>query len=221
MSGTGKGFFGSLLDTPAEFVGLLVGLVAAAIAVVVGAACYPFVTSVGSNEIVIEDCGGDLTVWRHPRDEGLHWDGLCRTRTYPAGSFVSFKEPAQGAGADVTLRGSLAVKLPADDDAMRALHRTYGSHAAFIDAAVRPVLLEELRAAAADPAWHEPKGNIVERKLKGALEYGIKRVSPTGAIWTSQEAKRALTEDVRRRLAARTFPPGVTVRFELGFVTER
>jgi hypothetical protein len=220
MSDT-KGFFKSVSETPPEFSSFVIALIVVAAVAVVGAVAYPFVTSVGSNEIVIEDCDGDLTVWRSPRDAGLHWDGLCRTETYHADGFVRFKEPVQGADADVTLRGSVAVKLPSDDEAMRQLHRTYGSYEAFLDTDIVPVVLEELRAAAADPDWHQPKGGYVARKAKDALEYTLKRVSPVGAIWTSPEAKRALTEDVRRRLAARTFPPGVMVRFDLGFVTER
>ncbi|HTK60249.1 MAG TPA: hypothetical protein VL283_03545, partial [Candidatus Baltobacteraceae bacterium] len=60
----------------------------------------------------------------------------------------------------------------------------------------------------------------VERKLKSALEYGLKRVSPNGRIWSAPETKRALTDDVQRRIDARTFPTGVSVRVQLGFVTE-
>lgn len=206
------------------FIELLFEPWALAVIGVVLVACllsYPFLTSVDQGEIVIKDCGGDLTVWRSPQDEGIHWDGLCRTETYGAAAGRKFKEPLPGADVDVMIRGRAYALLPSDDAAMLALHRAYGSEDAFLDQAIMPAVMEDIRAAVADPAWHEPKGNIVERKLKGALEYGIRRISPTGAIWSSHETKRALTDDIRRRLDARAFPAGIQVQVELGFVTER
>lgn len=211
-------------DPQAGFIELLIepwALAVIGVVILVCALAYPFVTSVGRGEIVVKDCGGDLTVWRSPRDEGLRWDGFCRTETYGAVVGVKLSEPLPGADVDVTLRGRAYASLPADDAAVIALHREYGSEDAFVARAIAPAVLEDVRAAVAEPDWHRPKGNIVERKLKGAIEYGMRRVSPTGAVWTSHEAKRALSTDIQRRLDARSFPAGIRVVVDLGFVTER
>lgn len=197
----------------------------AVVAVIVAgsALVYPFLTSVDRGEIVVKDCGGDLTVWKYPKDEGVHWDGLCRTETYFAIDSVSFKEPIVVDGVRYVVRGTATFDLiDFDDDQVKALHRTYGSEAGVSNKVLGQVRIA-LQGAAADPGWAEPKGNIVERKLKGALEYSLKRVSPTGAIWTAPETRQALEREVNRRLIALsgTDDPSLEPTVTLGFTTER
>lgn len=181
---------------------------------------YLFVTDVGTGEIVIKDCGGDLTVWRHPRDAGTHWDGFCRTETYDQVIVIPFKEPVSVDGAWITLRGRFLITLPTDDGTMLGLHRAYVSEAG-LRAAMSPLAFQALREAAAEPSWHQPKGGIVARKAKDALEYAMKRVSPIGAVWTSPEAKHALADAAQQRIDFLMAGTGVSASIELGFVTER
>lgn len=197
-----------------------------AAAIVIGAALLvwlaltPFVTHVGQGEIVVEECGRALTVWRGSREPGFHWDGLCATVAYPQELVMPFSEPIEVDEARVKLRGKVLVRLPADDDGVRELHRKTGSVEA-LTREIAPMAMSEVLSAAADPGWHRTKGNPIERLGKDALEYALRRVSPTGAIWSSHEARHALEADIRRRLQARSFPYGLKADIELGFVTER
>lgn len=200
-----------------------------AVVAAVSSLSYPFLTSVDRGEIVIRDCDGDLTVWRYPKDEGVRWDGFCGVTTYYEIDSVSFKEPVVVDGRRFTVRGTVRFPMPADDAEMRALHEEYGSRAALVDKLVMPAVMAAIHDAAADPTWAQPQGNYVERKLKGAFDYGLKRVSPTGAIWTSHETRQRLQEDLNKRLAFGTPDPGlydkplrrIPLTIELGFVTER
>lgn len=200
-------------------IGPVLGIVLG-IALVVVAILSPFVTSVGPGEIVVEDCGGTLTVWRAPKDQGLHWDGLCSTTTYHEATALSFNRIVEVDDARVKLRGRLIVRLSGDDEAIRAMY-THAASEEMLTEEIVPAAMDDVLAAAADPGWHKPQGGFVARELKGAFEYGLRRVSPTGAIWSTHEAKKALESDMRRRLRERAFPYGLTVDAELGFVTER
>ena len=197
---------------------------ALAISAIIGP--YACLSYVESDESVVKDCDGELTVWRAPEDAGLKWDGLCRTATYDDTLQRKFREEIDVDGARVTLRGRYAVLFRRQHpDDIRDLYRAYGKQEAFMKKVVIPAVREDILAAAADPAWHRPKGGAIKRELKNALEYGLRRVSPTGHIWTSPEARHALEDDIQRRLDERTLsgtmPGGVIVTLQLGFVTER
>jgi hypothetical protein len=183
---------------------------------------YAFVSDVGPDEIIVKDCGGvDQEVWRGHDEGGLQWDGLCRTATYHAYLREGFSERVATDGVDARIRGTIVIMAPVhDEDLLRIYEDMGGSEERFVEA-IWPGIMQDVMAAAADPAWHRPQGGIVKRELKGALEYGLKRVSPTGHLWTAPEARRALQEDIQRRLDARLFPRGVTVKITLGFLTER
>lgn len=183
---------------------------------------YPFFSYVEPDESVIKDCDGELTVWRAPADEGIRWDGFCRTATYDDTLQRKFREEVVADGVRVTLRGRYAVLFPREHpDRIREIYREYGQQDAFMGKAIDPVVREEILAAAGDPAWHRPTGGIIKREIKNALEYGLRRLSPTGRIWTSPEARHALEDDIQRRLDARAFPGKVIITVQLGFVTER
>ena len=49
----------------------------------------------------------------------------------------------------------------------------------------------------------------------------MKRVSPTGAVWSSQEIKKKLRVEMRRHLAETPNPYAIPLDVELGIVTER
>ena len=202
-----------------ELGGLIILSILAILAIVVSLMLWPFVSHVGQDEIVVKSCSGNLTVWRAPDDQGFKWDGFCRTRTYHEGAVVALRESVDVEEAAVTVRAQIKVAYPGDDVLMRALYREY-TEKKFLREAVEPAATEDVRAAAADPAWHEPQGGWAKRGLKTALNYSLQRLSPTGVIWSDPEAKRALEKDIQRRLNARIFPHGVRVKVTLGFVTE-
>lgn len=190
------------------------------VVLVVCALVYPFLTSVDQGEIVIKDCGDrDVTVWRSPADDGVHWDGFCRTETYYGSDTRSFKEPIVVDGVHYTVRGTATFGVShLLDRQIVELHRRYGSADALYQAIVLSPIHLALSEAVADPAWAQPQGGFVERKLKGVLEYGLKRISPTGHIWTAPETRQALEKRLNQRLTELgTLPTTVT----LGFVTER
>lgn len=210
-----SGHIAALSETNIAAISLAIIFVCALICVVL--------TSVDPNEIVIEDCGGGgaLVVWRAPGDEGIHWDGLCATETYHAVVTARFQERISFGGGALTVRGGMIVRFPDADLDMSAMHGAYGSEDAFLNEAVFPNVVEDVRAAVADPAWHQPQGGAAKRELKNALDYALRRLSPTGAIWSAPEAKQALARDIQRRLDARPFPYGLRVEIRLGLLTER
>lgn len=185
----------------------------------------PFVEHVGTGEIVVceTSSGGDkdVEIWRGDKDPGFHWQGFCKVTTYHRSDTRKFKEPLVADGAHYAVRGKATFRLALDDAQLLEMHRAYGSEDALYARHVLPKLRETLQAAAADPDWAAPKGNIVERKLKGALEYGLKRISPTGHIWTSPEARQELEKELNRRLKASPGSADIPVEVTLGFVTER
>lgn len=203
--------------TLSNVVVLCAGLLAAA--VIAGA--FSCLSYVEPGESVVKDCDGDLTVWRGPEDAGIKWDGLCRTATYNDAVQGSLREEIKTDGTRVTLRGRYLALFPQDAERVLQIYRAHGRQDDLMRDVIDRAVVEEVRAAAVDSAWHQSHGGVIKRGLKDALEYGLRRVSPTGDIWSAPEAKHALEDAIQRRLDTHVFPPGVTVQIQLGFVTER
>jgi hypothetical protein len=181
---------------------------------------FTCITDVGEGETVIRDCDGVLTLWHAPADQGLHWDGTCSVRSYPDVSAISFREDVTTDGMAVIVRGFYIVHPPSDGDRLKEIHRTFGSHRSYLERGIDVPVRAAIRQAASQPSWRILKGGPIESELKNALEYGIRRFSPTGAIWSVPESKHALAREIQRRLDATILPSGTAVSVELGFVTE-
>ncbi len=217
-----RGFFSSAYESLAALQGLAV-LPIAAFVLGVALIAMPFVENVEHGEVVVCESrfGGGTDVWRGWLVDGWHWQGLGEVTTYHAEAGRKFAVPVEAAGASFVVRGVARFRVFGDDAKILDIHRTYGSEDAIASRLVLPAVEKAVRAAAADPDWASPQGGFVERNLKGALEYGLKRVSPTGAVWTSHETRRALQDDLNARLAAAHTPSGIPITVELGIVTER
>lgn len=181
----------------------------------------PFFEYVSDGEIVVEDCDGSLTVWRGGRENGLHWDGLCSTTTYDVYADYDLSLLVSVDGVEVQVRGDIRFPLPEDDVSIQALYKTHRTERAFVNTMIDSRMLEELHETAKDPSWHVPKGGIVKRNLKRALDYTLRRISPVGAFWASPEAIKSLEEKMQHRLDTRTFPYGVHPTIYIKRVIER
>ena len=214
-----RSFFKALSDMR-ELAGVPLVLIVGLIALVVS----PFVETVAPGEITVCESrfGRGIEVWRNSGKEAdMHWQGLCRVTTYHAHARVPFKEPLDVGEMRYTVRGDARFDMPSGDAELLAVHEAYGSEEGVVEKLVTPAVRQALDAAAADPDWAVPDGGWASQKLKAGLEYGLKRLSPTGAIWSPHEIKKKLQQDIRRRLAGALNPLGVPLDVELGFVTER
>ncbi len=224
------GFFRSLFRGLADMHELAIIPVALAMGLVALLA-MPFVEKVDRGEVVVCESrfGGGADVWRGWLVDGWRWQGLGKVTTYHAETGIPFKEEIEVDGTRFIVRGTARFRVFGDDAKILAIHRTYGSEDAIAERHVLPAVEAALRDVAADPSWTRLEGGFVERKLKGALEYGLKRVSPTGAIWSSPETRRRLQEELTRRLTYAPDASGIggqrvrdiPITVELGFVTER
>ena len=182
----------------------------------------PFVEKVAADEIVVCETsygdGKDVDVWRGDKDPGFHWQGLCRITTYHRTGTASFKEPMTVDGRQYVVHGTASFDLSKLDDArMLEMHRAYGSEAGIYAGTVRAQVRSVLEEAAEDPDWAEPNGNYVERKLKGAFEYGLQRFKLSDGIVTTAKARQGLERELNRRLAglgssSKDTPVTVTLR---------
>lgn len=224
------GFFRSLFRGLADMHELAIIPIALAMAFIALIA-MPFVEKVDHDEVVVCESrfGGETEVWRGWLVDGWRWQGLGKVTTYHAEAGRKFTTEIDVGGTRYVVRGTARFRVFGDDAKILAIHRTYGSEDAIAERHVLPAVDAALREAAADPSWTRLEGDFIERKLKGALEYGLKRVSPTGAIWTSPETRRRLQDDLTRRLTYAPDAAGIggqrvrdiPVTVELGFVTER
>ncbi len=181
----------------------------------------PFFEYVSDGEVVVEDCDGVLEIWRGGRDNGPHWDGTCETVTYSVLPTHDLFLIAAVDGVDVQVHVYVSAQLPDNDESMRALHKAHHSESSFMNNLLNDEVRGDLRAAVRDPSWHIPKGGILKRNLKRALDYTLRRVSPLGTIWSSPEARRSLESEMQRRLDARAFPYGVHPTIRIYRITER
>lgn len=217
-----RGFHDMFSGAPELAAGLIVAIVLA-VGCLVAVLAMPFVENVEHGEVVVCEprFGGETKVWRGWLVDGWHWQGLGKVTTYHAEAGRKFSIPIEAGGAAYVVRGVARFRVFGDDAKILSIHRTYGSEDAIASRLVLPAVREAVEQAAADPHWARLEGGLVERKLKGALEYGLKRVSPTGAVWTSHETRRALQDDLNARLVKAHPPSGIPLTVELGFVTER
>lgn len=201
---------------------LLIGMVIAAIALL----CMPFIEGVNHGEIVVcESRFHDGTeVWRgpdDPSDTDWRWQGLCKVTEYHDRAGFNFREDVMVGETFYRVRGTVFYDLPKDDAKLLEIHAAYGSEEGIEAKLARPALRASLEAAAADPEWAEPEGGWTKRRLKEGLEYGLKRLSPTGAIWSPHEIQKKLQADLKRRLSDAPSPHGIPMTVELSIVTER
>ena len=183
----------------------------------------PFVEKVEPGEIVVCESrfGGGTEVWRGWMVEGWHWQGLGKVTEYHADAGRKFATEIDVDGTRYVVRGTARFRVWGDDDKILAIHRTYGSEDVIADKLVLPAVDAALREAAASPSWTRRDGNLVERKLKDGFEYALKRVSPTGSVWTAPETRVKLQQEMNARLSGVTGPHDIPMTVELGFVTER
>jgi len=183
----------------------------------------PLVEFIESNDIVVCESrfGGDAEVWRGESDVDLRWQGLCRVTEYHERALVTFRREIDVDGTRFVVRGTARFRLEGDDARVLEIHRAYGSESGIDRKVVLPAVEHALEDAAADPSWVRMDGNYVERKLKDGLEYAMKRVSPTGHVWTAPETRVKLQQELNRRLAATPTAYDIPIRVDLGFVTER
>ena len=215
-------------ETEAGFIELFLEPWALAIFGAIVALCLlsmPFVEWVEPGEIVVCESrfGGGTEVWRGRTDgeTKARWQGFCKVTTYHSLSRGKFREDVTVGETGYAVRGVVFFSLPKDDAALLEIHRAYGSEDGIFETFALPAARQAVRDAAADPDWAKPKDNWAKRQLKGALEYGLKRVSPTGDIWTSHEVKAQLQADLRERLDKVPNSHNIHLLVDLGFVTER
>jgi len=180
------------------------GAAAAVLAVVVLLALMPFVEKVSAGEIVVceTSSGGekDVTIWNGDKDPGLHWQGMCKITTYHRTGSGSFSETMVVDGRRFVVRGTASYELKLTDEEMLKAHRAYGSERELFSRTVLNQVRVVLEEAALDPDWAAPKGNFVERKLKGALEYGLQRFKLSDGVMSTSEARQGLQQEMNRRL---------------------
>lgn len=215
-------------DTEAGFFEVMFepwALIALAAFVAVCLLLMPFVEWVEPGEIVVCESrfGGGTEVWREPVDgeTDAHWQGFCKVTTYHSLTRGKFRQDVTVGENDYAVRGTVFFSLPTNDAALLEIHRAYGSEDGILGKFALPAARQAVQEAAADPDWTKPEGGWAKRQLKGALEYGLKRVSPTGGIWISPEIKKRLQDNLQERLDRVPNPHGIHLLVDLGFVTER
>ena len=197
------------------------GLALAALAGAVLLLLMPFVEKVGADEIVVceTSSGGekDVTVWNGAKDPGFHWQGMCKITTYRRTGSGSFSETMVVDGRRFAVQGSASYELKLSDEEMLAHHRDYGSERELFDRTVLNQVRVVLEEAAGHPSWAAPKGGFVERKLKGALEYGLERFKLSDGFMSTAEARQGLQKEMNQRLTklgaySEKTPVTVTIR---------
>lgn len=183
----------------------------------------PFVENVSYGEIVVCESrfGRGKKVWRGGLDDSWHWQGLGQVSEYHEEARRNFRKEIQVDGTRYIVRGTVRFQLLGNDAKILALHQTYRSEDAIAERLVLPAVYAAIDQAVVDPTWTSLEGGFVERKLKGGLEYALKRVSPTGSIWMAPEARERLESYLNARLAQDRSDHSMPIVIELGLVTER
>jgi hypothetical protein len=198
-------------------------LIAACIAIFLAALVLGSLTSrVGAGEIMVKECGGERTVWRSPADKGFHWIGLCVTRTFHAIMYRSFSVQAKREGVNYFIRGVATVRAPEGDADLLALSGRFPSEEALFNRSVLARVMETTRRLAEDPIWLKTRrGGWVQNQFKDGLEYGLKRLSPTGHIWSSHESRHELQNEINIALQTGVSEDHLPITVELGLIIER